>query len=140
MSDLRGSLTPMQHEILDVVWGSDGQGITTAEIWHEIGKRRELARTTILNQVDRLEKRGWLKREKTAGSYRYLATVSREETEQLLADQFVDHFFRGSASRLVASLFGGKRISEDEVQELRQILDELPTDDHGAREAEGEQP
>ena len=129
MSDLRGSLTPMQHEILDVVWASQSDGITTSEIWQEIGKRRELARTTILNQVDRLEKRGWLKREKTAGSFRYFATVSREETEQQLADQFVDHFFSGSASRLVASLFGGKRISESEVQELRQLLDEIPQDD-----------
>jgi predicted transcriptional regulator len=54
--------------------------------------------------------------------------MKREEIEKLLANHFVDHFFSGSTSRLVASLFGSKRISEADVQQIRQLLDELQPD------------
>jgi predicted transcriptional regulator len=54
--------------------------------------------------------------------------LNREEIEKLLANHFVDHFFSGSTSRLVASLFGSKRISEEDVQQIRRLLDELPHD------------
>ena len=36
--------------------------MTVAEIWQAIGASRAIGRTTVLNQVDRLEKRGWLRR------------------------------------------------------------------------------
>ena len=128
---IEGTLTPMQHEIMDAVWEADSEGISTSEIWQHIGKQRSVARTTILNQVDRLEKRGWLERQKHEGSYRYRATLSRDETESRLTNQFVNHFFRGSASRLVASLFGSERISETDVEEIRALLARLPEENSG---------
>ncbi len=45
-----------------------------AEIWQAIAARRAVGRTTTLNLVDRLEKRGWLRRRPAAGGYRYTAT------------------------------------------------------------------
>lgn len=131
MSEMKGSLTPMQHEILDAVWSADG--ITSSEIWQQISQRREVARTTILNQVDRLEKRGWLTRQKVDGNYHYRASIDRESAEQQLADQFVNHFFSGSASRLVASLFGGQQITSEDVDQIREMLDELPESNPNAR-------
>ncbi|MCG8651039.1 MAG: BlaI/MecI/CopY family transcriptional regulator [Pirellulales bacterium] len=119
----------MQHEIMDIVWNAGVEGIATSEVWQLVGEKRKVARTTILNQVDRLEKRGWLVRRKAAGSYRYQAAIDREETERLLADQFVNHFFRGSPGRLVASLLGGKKIDDADVRQIREILESLPEDD-----------
>ena len=60
MVDPEGNLTPVQYEILQVIWDGDDAGSTVAEIWREISKSRSVGRTTILNLVDRLEKRGWL--------------------------------------------------------------------------------
>ena len=138
MNDPEGSLTPMQHEIMDIVWDAGHQGIATTEVWQQIGKKRKVARTTILNQVDRLEKRGWLIRHKAAGSFRYRASIDREGTEKLLADQFVNHFFSGSPGRLVARLLGGKQISQDDIREIRQLLDVLP-EEHDTSDEGGSQ-
>ncbi len=118
-----GNLTPAQYEILQVIWGGDDDGATVAEIWREISKLRNVGRTTILNLVDRLEKRGWLTRHRAEGVYRYRVTLDREKTTQALASEFVDDFFSGKASDLVMTLLGNRSIKKDEVERLRKLID-----------------
>ena len=115
-------LTPVQFEILEAAWRA-ADGASVSEIWDAIAARRDVGRTTILNLVDRLEKRGWLARKKVDGVFRYAPTVSKEEASGSVAAEFVDAFFSGSASELVMSLLGSKRISADEVDQLRELLD-----------------
>ena len=115
-------LTPVQFEIMQAAWNAE-QGATVAEIWGAIADQREVGRTTILNLVDRLEKRGWLSRRKVDGVFRYMPTVDRETAAAHVAGEFVDAFFSGSASDLVMSLLGSQRISRDEVEQLRSILE-----------------
>lgn len=122
MADPEGTLTAAQHEILEVIWNGPTTGATVAEIWQAIGRQREVTRTTVLNQVDRLEKRGWLRRQKHEGGFRYVATKSREQVASDLAAEFVDSFFGGSASDLVLSLLGSKRLAPDEVARLKALL------------------
>ena len=124
MVDPEGKLTPVQHEILETVWAAQGSGATVTQIWEAITLKRPVTRTTVLNLVDRLERRGWLKRKKGAGSIRYLAAIDRATTARMMAEGFVDEFFGGSASQLVMSLLGGKQLSAKEVQRLRKLLDE----------------
>ena len=104
-----GTLTSAQHEIIAVVWQSAAEGATVAEIWQAILAQRRVGRTTILNLVDRLERRGWLVRRDREKPCHYLAALGREETAVRLAGGFVDDFFAGSASNLVMSLLGSKR-------------------------------
>jgi predicted transcriptional regulator len=124
-----GKLTPVQHEILETVWASGEKGATVTEIWEAIAARRSVTRTTILNLVDRLEKRAWLRRHKAEGGYRYLATTDRQAAARMLAEDFVDEFFGGSASELVLSLLGGNRLKPEEVERLRELLDSAPEED-----------
>ena len=116
-------LTPVQFEILQVAWDAP-EGATVAKIWEAVAANRDVGRTTILNLVDRLEKRGWLARRKTGGVFRYKPTVDRGTASGHVAAEFVDAFFSGSASELVMSLLGSKRITQDEVEQLRALLDE----------------
>ena len=122
MTQPRGKLTPAQYEILELVWDAV-EGATVTEIWEAINARRDVTRNTIINLVDRLEKRGWLKRQKKQGSFRYVAALDRDTTSRLLASEFVDEFFGGSASHLVMSLLGPKRLRPADVQRLRRLLD-----------------
>jgi predicted transcriptional regulator len=116
------NLTPAQFEIMQLAWDAK-HGATVTEIWEAVGQRRDVARTTILNLVDRLEKRGWLSRRKVEGVYRYMPTIDRQALSADVAGEFVDAFFSGSAADLVMSLLGSRRISRDEVEQLRSLLD-----------------
>lgn len=117
-----GKLTPVQFEIMQLIWGAE-QGLTIGEIWDAIRSGRDVSRTTVLNLVDRLEKRGWLKRRKQQGVFRYAAAVDRQSVETQLASDFVDEFFDGSAANLVMSLLGSQRISKSDIQRLKRLLD-----------------
>jgi predicted transcriptional regulator len=129
-----GSLTSAQHEIMAVVWESGDRGAAVTEIWQAITAQRGIGRTTILNLVDRLEKRGWLVRRDREKPCRYLAALGREETAVFLAGGFVDDFFAGSASNLVMSLLGSKRLEPGEIERLRQVLE---SSSKQSREKEG---
>ncbi|MDP7015369.1 MAG: BlaI/MecI/CopY family transcriptional regulator [Pirellulaceae bacterium] len=124
MTNPDGKLTPTQHEIMELVWDAANAGMTVTEIWEAIAARREVIRSTVLNLVDRLEKRHWLRRRKRKGGYRYFAAVERDRTVRGLAEDFVDDFFGGSASELVMSLMGSKRMKSEDVERLRRLLDE----------------
>jgi predicted transcriptional regulator len=136
MPSPEGPLTPVQYEIMEIVWDHAKDGATVAAVWQGVSARRQVARTTVLNLVDRLEKRGWLTRRQRQGVYRYVAAVSRERTASLLATDFVDHFFGGSASDLIMSLLGGRRLKPDEVRRLQQLLESTATEDEGRKEGE----
>ncbi|MBI1901609.1 MAG: BlaI/MecI/CopY family transcriptional regulator [Planctomycetia bacterium] len=122
-------MTAAQHEILESVWAAQGVGATVTQIWETIRTQRPVTRTTVLNLVDRLERRGWLKRKKGEGPIRYLATIDRATAARTLAEGFVDEFFGGSASQFVMSLLGGKRLNAKEVQRLRKLLDSARTEE-----------
>ena len=76
-----GNLTPTQYEIMETVWQTGSAGATVAEIWQAIAEKRSVGRTTVLNLVDRLEKRRWLLRRSGQRASRYVAAVSREKTD-----------------------------------------------------------
>ncbi len=117
------NLTPTQLGILQAVWTAGSTGATVAAIWDHLAQQRDVARTTVLTQVQRLEKRGWLVRDDRDGVATYRAALDQDRAEQLLARRFVTDFFAGSPSGLVKSLLGGSRIRKDELRELRELIE-----------------
>ena len=73
--------------------------------------------------MDRLEKRGWLKRLAGDSANRFRSALGHEETAAKLAEEFVAGFFGGSAANMVSSLLGSEKINAADVQRLREILD-----------------
>ncbi len=118
----KGNLTAAQYELMETVWDRGSRGASVAEIWQVVSAARPVGRTTILNLVRRLERRGWLVRRRGQGADRYLAAVSRQQTAALLANSFVGDFFGGSASNLVMSLLGSGQLNPDEIRRLRRVL------------------
>lgn len=123
MAEPKGTLTSSQFEILQILWDEE-QPLSVVDIWNEVQKQRKVSRTTILNLVDRLEKRGWLGREKIDGVFRYHSKADRSETENRLADEFLGDFFNGSPGNFLLSLLGNRKISKSEVSRLKKLLEE----------------
>jgi predicted transcriptional regulator len=126
MPEPKGSLTAAQYEIMAVVWKAGAAGVTVAEIWQAIAECRTIGRTTVLNQVDRLEKRGWLRRLPGDGSTRFRAAQSKEDASRQLVAGFVSDYFDGSSADLVSALLGSDAcaLTRKEVDRLRKLLDQ----------------
>jgi predicted transcriptional regulator len=119
-----GSLTPAQLEILEHVWAAGPNGLTVAAIWQAVATKRSVQRTTVLNLVDRLEKRGWLRRRGPSGDYHYIAAIGLQEAKERLAGEFVDAFFGGSPESLVMTLMGTGELKSADLDRVRKMLDE----------------
>jgi len=118
-----GSLTASQYEIMQVIWKSAEEGTSVKQVWEEIVQKRQVSKTTILNQISRLEKRLWVKRYQVEGANHYRATVSKENTSQQMAGEFVKDFFEGSTQQLVQSFLGSGKVDKVVLEQLRQMLD-----------------
>ena len=53
------------------------------------------------------------------------ALVSREQVQQEETQELIDKVFDGSADKLFASLLGGRRISREQLEQLRSMIDEM---------------
>ncbi|MGN0773093.1 MAG: BlaI/MecI/CopY family transcriptional regulator [Candidatus Ventricola sp.] len=53
------------------------------------------------------------------------ALVSKEQVQQEETQELIDRVFDGSADKLFASLLGGRRVSREQLEQLRRMIDEM---------------
>ncbi len=112
-------ITDSEYEIMNLLWEA-GRPLSVAEIRRGLQGTGWEA-TTIKTLISRLTEKGALVRSK-AGVYLYAPTLGREEYTASAADSLVNRLFRGSAKALVASLIGSKDLTEQDMEELRDLF------------------
>ena len=124
-------LSEAQLEIVNVVW--DRGEVTVGEVWKTLARRRRISRNTVSTVITRLEEKGWLRHRVSEGAYLYSAAHPREKILPRLVHRLVDAAFCGSAEGLVFALLEGGRLSADEVERIKDMLeraeDELREDE-----------
>lgn len=87
---------------------------------------RGYARTTVLKTLDRLRAKGHLEREDREGGNVYRATMTREELDAYVVEDFVHISLGGSVSPLLVFLMQrNKGLTAEEEAEMRRLLDRL---------------
>ena len=116
------ALSPAQLEIMHAVW--DANEVTVTDVWTVLSQRRQVARNTVLTLMDRLEKKGWLKRRADGQTHYYSAAAPREATLNRVVHRLVDAAFAGSAEALVLALLEGRGVSAEEARRIRKLIDD----------------
>ena len=82
-------------------------------------------KTTIRTYLTQLQEKGLIELH-TKGKYSYInALVSEDGYRENLTEQLVDEWYDGSALDLVANLYKDEKLTEEDKQKLRRMLDEL---------------
>ncbi len=92
---------PLELECLRALWGL-GEG-SVRDVRKSMVKRN-LAYTTVMTVLDRLEKRGGVTRKKRGRSFIYAPKLSREALRKLAVKELLDAFFDGSEDALMQYL------------------------------------
>jgi predicted transcriptional regulator len=116
------ALSEAQLEIMHVVW--EGGEVTVTDVWNVLAGRRAVARNTVLTLMDRLEKKGWLRRRADGQTHYYSAAAPREDTLRQVVGRLVDAAFAGSAEGLVLALLEGRGVSDEEARRIRKLIDD----------------
>jgi BlaI family penicillinase repressor len=115
------SLSPGQLEVMNIIWDRGEAGV--ADVWNEIAANRKVARNTVQTIMARLVEAGWLEHRMVRSAHLYRATRPRQRTVSGLVSKLVDSAFGGSAAGLVLTLLEGQRLSKDEADKLRDLID-----------------
>ena len=128
----RPSLGEQELEVLRYI--ADRAPVSAREVAERFGEQRGLARTTVLTVIERLRKKGYLTRKRREGVYHYSPRVPQAELLQGLVGHFVETILGGSVSPVVAYLARTRRLTEAELRELQQLVDELRREPGGPEE------
>jgi predicted transcriptional regulator len=119
----RKELSDLELEVLRYLAGAGSK--TAREAADEFGEANGYARTTVLTLLERLRQKGYLSRSKVEGVFRYQSRVSSDELMRGVVGQFVQRSLGGSVSPLVAFLSQNRRLSDEELAELRCLVDSM---------------
>lgn len=115
--------TEGELELLQVLWE---QGPSTVREIHEgVTGERGTGYTTTLKVLQKMLRKGLVKRDESTRSHVYSSVLKAEETQRQLASDLLQKGFGGSAARLVVAALSSKRASKEELSEIRQLLDRI---------------
>jgi predicted transcriptional regulator len=119
------SLGELETRVLQLVW--QHQPCTEREVSELVQHERDVARTTVLKTIQRLEGKGLLERE-SGRPARYRAAINQERVLPELVRRFVDRVLGGSSEPLVAYLAGQGELSSRDIADLRRIARKMQVD------------
>src|SRR5437762_10047468 len=115
-------LTAQELEIMKVVWRSGAS--TVRDVYEALLERRKIAYTTVMTMMNILEQKGYLKKSSKDRAYVYQATRPQKQVIRGMVREFVDRVFNGSAEPLLLHLVEDRRVSEQDLEEIRLMMRE----------------
>jgi predicted transcriptional regulator len=115
--------TDAELEILKVLWRRGPS--TVREVFEQLSEFKTSGYTTVLKMMQIMSEKGLVRRDETERAHVYEAALAEDETQRQLVGDLLRRAFDGSAKRLVLQALSSEKASADELNEIRQMLDEL---------------
>ncbi len=117
-------------ELMMVIWYSE-QPVSRMEIEMKLGNGRDVVPSTLLSLLSRLEKRGFVRKEKQGNINYYNALVEKSAYLQEEGQRVLDKMFGSSLKNFVTALYDGKGLNREEIAELQAFIDEQTAEQKG---------
>ncbi|MEZ3479046.1 MAG: BlaI/MecI/CopY family transcriptional regulator [Lachnospiraceae bacterium] len=117
-------------ELMMVIWDSE-QPVSRMEIEMKLGNGRDVVPSTLLSLLSRLEKRGFVRKEKQGNINYYNALVEKSAYLQEEGQRVLDKMFGSSLKNFVTALYDGKGLNREEIAELQAFIDEQTAEQKG---------
>lgn len=115
-------LGELQRAVLETVWDLREAGVH--QVRERLGRKKELAYTTVLTAMQKLEKAGWLDHRAEGKTYVYFPTASREQAGAGSVRGLLKRVFAGDAMAMFQHLIRESHLSSDELGELKRMIEE----------------
>lgn len=115
------SLSEGEWKIMKLLW--EHSPLTIAQMVTALSNDTGWTKTTVFVMLKRLIAKGAVRMDESGRSHEYYPTVSRSAVTDRETESFLSRVYDGSVGMLVSSLAGNRTLSEDDIAELRRILD-----------------
>ena len=116
-------ISETEWELMKIVWARSP--ITAAQIIEELVSQdatwHPKTARTLLNRLVKKQALGYRKEGRT---YAYRPLVAESDCVAGISESFLDRFFGGSLAPMLAHFAARRRLSREEIRELRRLLDD----------------
>lgn len=119
--------TNAELNILQVLWKSGPS--TVREVLGALKGHRDTGYTTVLKLLQIMAEKGLVSRDESQRAHVYEARRPREQTQKQIVGDVIDRVFAGSAAGLVMHALSSRHASEEEIVQIRKLLDEYKEDE-----------
>ncbi|HEV8047597.1 MAG TPA: BlaI/MecI/CopY family transcriptional regulator [Terriglobales bacterium] len=121
------TLTEAELRLMDVLWQ---QGPSTVQqVLDALPKKSQLAYNSVLTTIRILEKKGYVRHIKDGRAHVYRPLVARSEATRSEISHLAHRFFENSREMLVLNILEDRGVDADELQRLRQLLEQTQPND-----------
>jgi BlaI family transcriptional regulator, penicillinase repressor len=124
VEERQASVSEAELEVLKALWDSGPSTVRAVNTaLQRLGRR--WAYTTVQTLLQRLEAKGYVANDRAGAAHIFRATVSRDALVSRRLRDLADQLCGGTASPLLLALVEDGRLTNEDVQQLRRLLDQL---------------
>ncbi|MCM1047881.1 MAG: BlaI/MecI/CopY family transcriptional regulator [Clostridiales bacterium] len=117
-------LSDSEFEIIKVLWSRDTP-MTSNEILDRLKDRFDWKLAGLMTFLARMVDKGYVYCDRSTRTNYYSAVISQEQYRVQESESFLEKLYDNSATKMIAQLYKGKKMSQNELAELRNYLDSL---------------
>ncbi len=116
------SLTEVELELMTILWRLEEGSVN--DVLAELPKERKLAYTSVSTMLRILEQKKVLTSRKEGRGHIYVPKLKKADYEASSVKNLVSKVFEGAPVALVKQLLDTEKLSPDELEEIRKLLDQ----------------
>ena len=120
MNEETTKLFDSELRVMNVLW-KDGD-VPAKHIADILNKELGWNKNTTYTLIKRCMKKGAI--ERTEPNFMCHALISKEKVQEAETNELIDKVYDGSADKLFAALLGRKKLSREQLERLKQIVEE----------------
>jgi predicted transcriptional regulator len=114
--------TALELQILKVLWQQSP--LLARDVKQALaGDGRELAKTSVITTLNTMVEKQYLRRRKQGNTFLFSPRITEEEVSGRVLGDVLDRVFGGSTAAVLLKLFDVTSVNDDELKELRRIID-----------------
>ncbi|PAD70469.1 BlaI/MecI/CopY family transcriptional regulator [Bacillus sp. 7586-K] len=115
-------ISEAELEVMKVIWKHPS--INTNEVIEKLSNKSKWSPKTIQTMLLRLIKKGALNHHKEGRVFVYTPNVAESDYVEVESRSFLNRFYNGALNSMVLNFLENDKLSDDEINELYQILEE----------------
>lgn len=117
---------------MNFVW--QNQPAEASDVMQALGAEHAWSDATVKTMLHRLVKKGALATETVGKKFRYRSAVKKQDCVRTASRSFLDRVFGGNAAPALLHFVKEAKLTQDEVAELRKLLETKFTKTKGSKE------
>ena len=124
MNDKIKRLGDAELEIMLVIWDTS-EPVTSNYILVRLHGRKNWALSTLMTTLARLADKGFVHCDRNTRTNYYSALISAQDYKAKESRSFLERLYGNSLQNLVTSLYDSNTIDNDDLSNLRKLIDEI---------------